>query len=238
MHQKNFLNAAASELAERIQNLETGFSKILVIGGQFSNLEALLREQHPGSLLDTTDPILANTMFKLPFESQSFDLVVSNLTTVFYPPQDFVSETFRVLGENGVLMFSAFAPGSFRQLNEVSREIEGLNFNANFIDMHSLGDLLLATGFVNPVVDADRREYRYQNIDTLIQEIVDSGFCVNFFGNSKALNAKSVITKLRKFYPRASKESEVLHLNLEFLFGVAWKKSASDLSTHVQFHAD
>lgn len=238
MHQQNMQNAAAGELAERIEDLGASFSKILAVDCQFSNLVTLLREQHPESLIDTTDPILINEIFNLPFESESYDLVVCNLTATFYPTQEFATESFRVLGENGVLMFSALAPDSFRQLSEACRDIEELEYTAVFSDMHSLGDMLLANGFVNPVVDAERCEYQYQNISTLIREIVDSGFSSMLFDNTNALSNEIVLARLREFYPQVSKESEVLHLSLEFLYGVAWKKSVDHSSMNVPFHSD
>ena len=238
MHQQNMQNAAAGELAERIEDLQLNLSKILAVGCRFSNLEALLREQHPKALIDATDPALDGAVFTLPFEPESYDLIVCNLATTFYPPQEFVTETFRVLDENGVLMFSALALDSFQQLREASRNLEELEFTAVFSNMHSLGDMLLANGFVNPVVDAERCEYRYQNIDTLVQEIVDSGFSTSLFDNTNALISKTVRAKLHEFYPQASEHSEVLHLSLEFLYGAAWKKSADNLSMNVPFHSD
>lgn len=238
MHHQGMQNAAAGELAERIQGLQSSLSRILALGYRFSSLATLLREQHPDVRIDAIDPNPAGESFALPYESGSYDLVVCNLMSAFYPLQAFAAESLRVLDENGVLMFSAFAPGSFLQLSEASRALEELEFTAVFSDMHSLGDLLLATGFVNPVVDAERCEYQYRNLDSMICEIADSGLSATLFESADALDNENVLARLGESYPRTADDSEFLHLSLEFLYGAAWKKPAGEASMNVLFHPD
>lgn len=249
---QDLVRATASELAERLTLLEVDFADILVIGKQNDTIIERLQEKWPNATLQHTGPdmssaaILANlqknatttdeTEFKLPFDPDSFNLVVSNLAVSFYPPAGFALECLRVLKNTGVLMVSAFGPGSFDQLEKACKHEEELQFTATFIDMHDFADLLYSTGdFINPVVDTDRKEFCYGDIQSLIDDFQNCGFAQLLADNPDFLNSDAVRTNLLEHYPGVQEPADKIQLDIEHYFAIAWKYVDDSTSKAVRF---
>jgi malonyl-CoA O-methyltransferase len=99
--------------------------------------------------------VTANAM-QLPFADGAFDVVLSNLMLQWCEPQRVFAEVRRVLRPGGLWLFTTFGPDTLQELRAAWRAAdEGVHVHA-FPDMHDLGDLLLAEGFVDPVVDVER----------------------------------------------------------------------------------
>jgi len=75
------------------------------------------------------------------------------------------------LAPDGFLMFSTLGPGSLALLREVY-EAEGWGpAHAPFVDMHDLGDMLVETGFAEPVMDQETLTLRYASPEALLDEL-------------------------------------------------------------------
>lgn len=75
------------------------------------------------------------------------------------------------LAPDGFLMFSTLGPGSLALLREVY-EAEGWGAaHAPFVDMHDLGDMLVETGFAEPVMDQETLTLRYASAEALLDEL-------------------------------------------------------------------
>lgn len=61
----------------------------------------------------------------------------------------------RALAAEGFLMFSTLGPGSLRQLAALYAREAWPAAHAPFVDMHDLGDMLVAAGFADPVMDQE-----------------------------------------------------------------------------------
>ena len=61
----------------------------------------------------------------------------------------------RALAVDGFLMFSTFGPGTLAELRTLYRECGWGSPMAEFVDMHDLGDMLVAAGFADPVMDQE-----------------------------------------------------------------------------------
>lgn len=252
--QHDFWVATADELIDRISILQSGALATAVVEHQNNSITDLLRKRFPefpvhscrypeqvlGNLTDPQNQAdhASDNSFDLPFESDSMDLVISNLIVSFLPLPTFARECFRVLRDGGVLLTSAFGPDSFRELESASRKLSSIAFKASFGDMHNFGDLLLATGFTNPVVDTDRGMYDYADIKTLCGQIADAGLARLLFTNSEKLNKSETLAELLGHYPNVQEKTRTLHLTIEVFYGIAWKKSADRGSATVPFQAN
>ena len=252
--QHDFWVATADELIDRISLLQSGALATAVVGHQNSSIADLLKKRFPefpvqsfsysekalNHLTDSQNQIdsLSDSSFDLPFESDSMDLVISNLIISFLPLPTFARECFRVLRDGGVLLTSAFGPDSFKELELASRQLSSIEFRASFGDMHNFGDLLLATGFTNPVVDTDRGLYSYADIETLYKQISDAGLASLLFTNSEKLNKSGTLTELLGHYSNVQEKTRTLLLTIEVFYGIAWKKSASRGTATVPFQAN
>jgi len=252
--QHDFWVATANELIDRISLLQSGTLATAVVGHQNNSIADLVQIRFPefsvqsfsypenalGNLTDSQNQAdyVSDDSFDLPFESDSMDLVISNLIVSFLPLPTFAKECFRVLRDGGVLLTSAFGPDSFKELKSASRELSSIEFKASFGDMHNFGDLLLATGFTNPVVDTDRGMYSYTDIENLYGQITDSGFTNLLFTNSEKLNKSETLAELLVHYSSVQEKTRTLHLTIEVFYGIAWKKTVGRGSATVPFQAN
>ena len=252
--QRDFWVAAAEELIDRISLLQSGALATAVVEHQNNSIVDFLQKRFPEfpvqsfsypekALGKLTDPqhqadSVSDSSFELPFESDSMDLVISNLIVSFLPLPTFARECFRVLRNGGVLLTSAFGPDSFKELESASRELPSIEFKASFGDMHNFGDLLLATGFTNPVVDTDRGMYSYADIKALYGQITDTGLASLLFTNPEKLNKSESLAELLGHYSNVQEKTRSLLLTIEVFYGIAWKKTASRGSATVPFHSN
>ena len=105
---------------------------------------------------------------RLPLAQGSVDLVWSNMALHWLSdPLPAFREFRRVLAPNGLLMFSTLGPDSLKEL----RAAAGAQRVHAFIDMHDLGDMLLAAGLSAPVMDMELISIAYANADQLLEDL-------------------------------------------------------------------
>jgi malonyl-CoA O-methyltransferase len=77
----------------------------------------------------------------------------------------------RALAADGFAMFSCLGPGSLRGLHALYREQGWGEPGAAFVDMHDLGDMLLAAGFADPVMDQEVVTLTWHSPQALLAEL-------------------------------------------------------------------
>lgn len=81
------------------------------------------------------------------------------------------AEWQRVLAVDGFLMFSTLGPDSLKSLRALYRE-RGFGVpHAPFVDMHDLGDMLVAAGFSSPVMDQELLRLTWSTPRELLAEL-------------------------------------------------------------------
>jgi malonyl-CoA O-methyltransferase len=86
-------------------------------------------------------------------------------------PQPMMARWHRALEVDGFLMFSTLGPGSLRALGELYAGQGWPPAYAPFIDMHDLGDMLLAAGFADPVMDQEQITLSWDSAPALLAEL-------------------------------------------------------------------
>lgn len=105
----------------------------------------------------------------LPFRSHSIDIIFSNMLLPWcINPLVFLREWRRVLRPHGLVIFSCLGPNTFK-------EMESGEFLPNLVDMHHVGDALIAEGLVDPVLEVENITLRYRSEDQMQQELEYSG---------------------------------------------------------------
>jgi len=108
----------------------------------------------------------------LPFADQSVDLLFANLMFPWiYDISSLLKECHRVLRTDGLLMFSALGPDTFKEWQTVF-EPGDIPF---LIDMHDVGDLLLKHYFADPVLDVNYYTLSYRDQSQLFDELQITG---------------------------------------------------------------
>ncbi|OGT60077.1 MAG: hypothetical protein A3F14_06425 [Gammaproteobacteria bacterium RIFCSPHIGHO2_12_FULL_43_28] len=105
----------------------------------------------------------AEVLQDLPSENQSVDLIFANLILPFTADVPaLLAHWRRLLRPGGLVLASAFGPDTLKECAAFRR--------AEVVDMHNLGDGLLAAGLTDPVLDVDYYTMSYGCRNQLINE--------------------------------------------------------------------
>jgi len=105
----------------------------------------------------------------LPIQNQSIDFIFSNCTLQWLTdPHVIFTEIRRVLKPNGLFLFSSFGPDTLKELRESFAVIDTEKHVNVFADMHDIGDILLHTKFLDPVMDMEIITATYRDLMVLI----------------------------------------------------------------------
>ena len=90
-------------------------------------------------------------------------------------PQALIAGWQRALAVDGFLMFSCLGPDSLRELRHLYRTMGWPAPAHEFTDMHDWGDMLVAAGFAEPVMDMERITLTWDSPVKLLAELAQLG---------------------------------------------------------------
>jgi malonyl-CoA O-methyltransferase len=161
---------------------------------------------------------------RLPMAAASVDLIVSNLTLQWCNPMAAFAEFRRVLRPGGLLMFTSFGPDTLREVRVAWSGIDNLPHVHGFLDLRDVGDLLLASGFADPVVDVDRMTRHYAAVTDVMRELKQIGAHNVAFGRARGLTGKRRFAAFSQAY-ETMRETKGVPATYEVVFGHAWAPS-------------
>ena len=125
--------------------------------------------------LDRVCRLCAN-MHALPLAARSVDLIFSNLALQWsYDLPAVFREFRRIMKPDAMLIFTCFGPDTLYELKQAWRAVDELPHVNDYPDMHDIGDELLAAGYREPVMDAERLTMEYPDVMSLMREIKGIG---------------------------------------------------------------
>lgn len=154
---------------------------------------------------------------------QSMDLIWSNMALHWHPePHLVLAEWRRILRSEALVMFSSLGPGTFRELRDAVTEAGLATEAMEFVDMHDFGDLMIRTGFSDPVMDQEIITLTYKTAEKLLEDIHILG------GNPRSdrkrgLTGRAWRARLIKALERQRHADGTIHLSLEVAYGHAWR---------------
>ncbi len=86
-------------------------------------------------------------------------------------PQALMTQWQQALQVDGFLMFSCLGPDTLQELQGIYRRLGWPAPSHAFTDMHDWGDMLLAAGFAEPVMDMERITLTFETPQRLLQEL-------------------------------------------------------------------
>ena len=162
-----------------------------------------------------------------PFASASIGLVWSNMALHWAAdPLAALREFHRVLAVEGLLMFSTLGPDTLAEL----RLAAGASRVHSFTDMHDLGDMLVAAGFAEPVMDMERVTIVYAEGAALLADLRASGQTCALHDRARGLSGRRFRAALLEKLAAQRHEGK-LPVSYEVVYGHAWKaapKRATD----------
>jgi len=199
------------------QALKRRFRRAQVIA--LDSASAMLhRAQRRSSRFRPLLPVCAD-IARLPVGRASADMLFSSLTFHWVPdPRAVLDELRRVLRPDGILLFATLGPASLGELRSAWAAVDSTVQVAQFSDLLEIGDGLVAAGFREPVMDAERITMHYPSLDALLRELECTGtsrlFCG--WGSSprvrRKLEAAFAARRVEGRYP----------LTYEILYGTAF----------------
>jgi malonyl-CoA O-methyltransferase len=163
----------------------------------------------------------------LPLASGSLDLVWSNLMLHWLDPaglQAGFGELHRVLAPGGLLQFALFGPDTLKELRTAGAPIHA------FQDMHDIGDLLVAAGFSDPVMEMEMLTLTYRSPRPFLADQRHLGVRDAMLGQLPWQRWRQVLA----VWPRVD---GVLPARFEIIYGHAWKLAAPDPATRPEMPA-
>jgi malonyl-CoA O-methyltransferase len=167
---------------------------------------------------------------RLPIASDSIDLVVSNLMVHWHPePHTVFPEWKRVLRTDGLLLFSCFGPDTLKELRAACRVGLPPARPMPFIDMHDFGDMLVANGFADPVMDAEVLTLTYASPRQLLREVAALGGNPRDDRHASLVGGPQARRLLAALSSQAGSDGRIA-LTFEVAYGHAWKPQARAVS--------
>jgi len=160
---------------------------------------------------------------RLPFASRSFQLAWSNLALAWAgDPLPVFKELCRVLEVGGLLMFSTYGPDTLKELRAAFAAVDAAPHVHRFIDMHDLGDMLVAAGFAEPVMDMEVITLTYPDFDALLSDLRSSGQANAASDRRRGLMGPRVWQGMRRGYEML-RQAGRLPATVEVIYGHAWR---------------
>jgi len=208
------------QLLGRLDLLKTPPARILDVGCGTGRLSGLLRKRYLKSevvALDLTPAMLkvakrhsswwrpfvrvAGDAQDLPLASASIDLIVSNLSLPWY--SDFKRAFYefrRVLRPGGWLFLSSVGPDTLKELRSAWAQVDHGAHVHVFLDMHDIGNALLAQGFSDPMLDVESYVLTYPSLQRMLRELQEMGASNALVDRSRALTGRKRFEQMQAAY--------------------------------------
>ena len=141
-----------------------------------------------------------------------------------------------------MLVFSTFGPDTLKELRHSWAQVDEQNHVHGFIDMHHIGDLLLANHYADPVVDMEIITLEYQQARQLLLDLKATGSRGKFApapaGDTVLLTGLMGKNKFRQFesaYESYRKENGLLPASYEVIYGYA-RKGVKNINSNDEVH--
>lgn len=156
----------------------------------------------------------------LPLAAGSLDLVWSNLMLHWLPDLPALRAAFaelqRVLAVGGLLQFAMLGPDTLRDLRDLGAPIP------SFPDMHDIGDLLVAAGFADPVMEMEVLTLTYRTPRAFLAD-------QRRLGVRDGLLGRLPWRRWRQVFAAWERQDGVLPARFEIVYGHAWKAASNTL---------
>ena len=189
--------------------------------------ERMLKGARSGFRLWSRKRLVAADMERLPFASQSFDLVFSSLALPWCNDlKATLAEFSRIARPGALILFSSLGPGTLRELAQSWEVIDPTPRVHRFIDMHDVGDAMMAAGFSQPVVDAELIRMQYRRFDDLLDDLRNSGANNADRQRRRGLTTAAELRAVESEYRRQAFEAGCFTASFEIVYGHAWAGQA------------
>ena len=163
----------------------------------------------------------------LPLPDAQADLVFCNLMLACCrDPVPVLAETRRVLAPRGLFGFATLGQESFRELRAAWDGLDRFVHWPPHPDMHALGSLLQAAGFVETVLDSETISVTYQNFDRLAADLRGAGSSNHSNQRNPGLTGRRAHQTLVDATHRLKGADGRFTVTVQVLYGLTWAGTA------------
>lgn len=224
------LQETARNLEDRLNVIKRDFQAVLDLGGQngisgavVSDLSFAAAKQRQGCV------IVADEEY-LPFQKESFDAVISNLTLQWVNDlPGALLQIRQVLKPDGLFLAALAGGESLKELRQSLMEAEmniagGVSPRVSpFVDVRDMGMLLQRAGFALPVVDLDTVEVEYQNMFQLMKDLRGMGATNALLQRLKKPTRRSVMLEAARIYQeKFGNSAGGIRATFQVLYVIGW----------------
>ena len=140
-------------------------------------------------------------------------------------PQSLIESWHKALKVDGYVMFSALGPDTVMQLHRLYAELGWGPAGHSFTDMHDWGDMLVHSGFAEPVMDMERITLTFATPERLLQELRELGRNLHparFSGLRGRAWKQQLVQKMAEKWSDKQADGQ-LSLTFEIVYGHAYK---------------
>ena len=168
--------------------------------------------------------VLGGDAAALPLRAACVDLLLANLVLPWCRPDRLFAEAARVLTNGGALLFATLGPDSLQEIRAAFAAVDDcIHVHAAF-DMHDLGDLALAAGLAEPVLDVDRIAVTYADVAGLVRDLRAVGAVNVAGGRRRSLTGRRRWSRFVERVPRGGDGR--FAVTVELILGQAWGRGA------------
>jgi len=168
--------------------------------------------------------VLGGDAVALPLRARCVDLLLASLVLPWCRPDRLFAEAARVLTDGGALLFATLGPDSLQEIRAAFATVDDrIHVHAAF-DMHDLGDLALAAGLAEPVLDVDRIAVTYADVEGLVRDLRAVGAVNVAGGRRRSLTGRRRWGRFVERVPRGGDGR--FAVTVELILGQAWGRGA------------
>lgn len=204
-----------------IKKLSQHYSKATVIGLDLA-FNMLQRSKKEFGLFKKAR-LLSADMEALPIKENSVDLIFSNLAIQWVNDLELTLKEFKRIGRSGgLLMFTTFGPNTLWELNDSWLKIDNTPHVHRFIDMHDIGDILVGSGFAEPVMDSETITMQYPTFKDVLTDLKNIGANNADNQRSRGLMTPAKFKALETEYKKVGLIDDQYQASFEIIYGHAW----------------
>lgn len=165
---------------------------------------------------------LCSPVHRLPLANDSVDVIVCNLW--LQQENDLAAcftEFYRVLKANGALFFTLYGPDTLHELRNCFQAVSPYAHVHEFVDMHNIGDILLQSHFMNPVMDMELITLTYTTVLDMLQELKGTGATNVRRDRHRGLLGKNRWQQMLAQYETLKSDNRI-PATFEIIYGHAW----------------
>lgn len=151
------------------------------------------------------------------------DMVWANMSLHLAPnPPALIRQWAQALHAQGFVMFSCFGPDTLVELRRLHAKLGWPAPAQEFTDMHDLGDMLVAQGFAEPVMDMEHIRLQFASAERAQQELRELGRNLHV-GRFAGLRGRQWHQAWLQAVQSLAGERGQIELNFEIIYGHAFK---------------